>query len=641
MNACLISGQPEEALKVFDDLVGGDLVIANEWQWGGGQDRLDARCRNLAIRALAESDLPEASHKIFQLFKQALECGDKISGGALFSMFHAFEKEGQWSDSVELLFHLMEISLSDMVSADDLDPSVTRVDTDLFDVLESVIRTCHAAGQFGTAILATRTMHLSISSTALPQLPTTSASSLVQMLAETVCSRTNESNLLATVIATLSGLGCMKEALELYSIVKSNRELELSGELDDFVLFLKKSALTMETPTKLSPWEACYNDIHRVTAAAFQVRKGAAAQKRSLATAIGSTILACNLTSQPHTGITLAKWLNLPLPLAPRSFDQNRDLFDESMYLNDTLLAALMDSFRLTGQANKAIELFESHTKHEASGSRNGLLSTIAAINALFAVNHLQDALSLFHDTLMETRSPELFSSTARGILRAGHFSEVSEMYRLAFSSGCLSEDLTICTLQALDTMNISGKSRILRNMIQEVSQLSNSKPNEWLEFRYWNLKRLISFSNLSFMMWWSDPKTRHLDELDFALEALATHKASGLVPEEDILRFIVKGALQRKIPDQKTGISRVPRDRDAWIDILDQVWQESQNTSVVDEARFIENLARAYSELGDPDMSDDFVARAKAKGFIIDKSSWNVHGTERNSTDNGNLSME
>jgi tetratricopeptide (TPR) repeat protein len=494
MNACLICKRPDDAMQLYDHLIGGDLLIADEWQWSGGKDSLDPLCRNLAIQALSLSNRPGVSDRAYELFKQAIENRDTLSMEAFIGLFVAFENEGRWKDAMALLFHVLETPLAELVSFDESEQaSCQSKDPYLLGALESVMRCCNAEGQFGSAILALRVhqlaLHIEHDATGLLH----TESVIMRTVADSICCATDKNKLLTASMVSLAGLGLYTEALQLHDLVTMNSPTTLSDVNDDLVDLLKQQSSTQAS-------EAWFHDIHRITAASHYSKMANTPfdNTPSFTIALGNAIHSCNMISQPEVGLQLIRWLQIPMlgRLGDEILLQQLPESDEHFKVSDRLLSSVMDSYTLIGHAEHAVALFGTVVKQDAQISSEWPMSAVAGIQALFSLHRRHEAMKLFDNAVNNSRSPDLFAVTAAGLLNKGCHTEVYDMYRLAMSCHCLSEDLTVSAMQAVSASGAEGSDRLLRNMVKEVSQLTGSDPSNWVKTRYWQLKRPISRSS-------------------------------------------------------------------------------------------------------------------------------------------------
>ncbi|GKY96097.1 hypothetical protein MPSEU_000569900 [Mayamaea pseudoterrestris] len=615
MSACLQCNRPEEAIRVFDDFVGSDLAIADEWQWRGGQVHRDPRCRKLAIQALSCLGGIGASEAAYKLFEQANECGDGVDMDTLIHIFKAFENQGRWKDAVFLFFNMLDTQQAELLSKDEADYHHTH----LLPVLESVIRCCNGANQFGSAILAMRIHQLA---TSLPSHQDDQENgTVVHAFAESICLAPNRSSLLKAALMSLAGLGLFGEALKLLDVVIGQSAEAASDEIADFRKFLMQKLLTTRGNLySLSPWNGLYREILCVTAGGHE-RKFAENTFRNphlFSVALGNAIYACNLASQPEMGLMLIHWMRLPILGLAKNETLVKRLPDlnESFVVTDRFLASLMNAHTLIGSVHCANALYESNVKNGRFVLSDWLSSSTAEIHALFALDLQNEAMALFHKTLTDCRNPDLCSITARGLLEANLHQQVYDVFRLALTFNCLSEDLVVTSMQAVDAISGDQTNLQLQLMVNEVSQLNGVSAKTWLESHYWALKRLLKRSSLNFLMCWRS-ETWHLDELDYALTMLETSSFNGLTPNDEVLRLIIKRAQlfhPGYVSKDRTWIARVPRDREGWITLVDRVLQEAQNTELISNDNFISDVSRAYEALRCEKESDLLVRFAYIK---------------------------
>jgi hypothetical protein len=235
MQTCLLSGKPEEALRVFDDKLGGmgSQSIAEEWQWGGDRDVLDPLARDLVMRAAYAR--VGASSLALELFRDCLNEGVTVSYDALLGILRACERDRNMEGSLVVF----DCILDNANSGDWIVPSSELVIEDrevygssgksyghlpsrwlpeMSEHLASVIRTCNSVSSFGTGLFHLRRADLAMEVSSLPATPRDLAqrTPMVQSLVQTFSKMKSEDSLIVPVVVSLCGLRCYHDALELF-----------------------------------------------------------------------------------------------------------------------------------------------------------------------------------------------------------------------------------------------------------------------------------------------------------------------------------------------------------------------------------------------------------------------------------------
>ena len=110
MRTCLLCDRPTEAWKIYEEFVEHEMKMAGEWQWGGGRDRTDPLCRDLAMQSMATLTGKSATGVDF--FLQTLEEDVTVSQEALLGVIGACECDGNWEEAVSLLQAIFETTRS-------------------------------------------------------------------------------------------------------------------------------------------------------------------------------------------------------------------------------------------------------------------------------------------------------------------------------------------------------------------------------------------------------------------------------------------------------------------------------------------------------------------------------------------------
>jgi pentatricopeptide repeat protein len=335
-------------------------------------------------------------------------------------------------------------------------------------------------------------------------------------------------------------------------------------------------------------------------------------EAKLMGSALASLVSASTAASQSQAGITLATWVDL-----------HTSSNDPYLPMTDALAGSLIDAHSRSKNYKAAVELFSlvpANANHETR-----LLTYTATIKSLFRLSRSSEAVALFETIVKHNRSPDLMSAVASGLLRAGDWSAALDVYRLALAKGCLSEEVGLLAIKSVSVGRVDGRSRIMRNIIDEVSGLSGMSPNDWIELKYWDLKRLIGFGETARLMWWSDPQTRSLYELNFALASQEKRTLDGLTPKNDALRLIASAAKSYQeyhVPAEgAVELSYVPRSVTDWKRALTATLAESQHSSLFNSRAFIESVAMGFVELGSFEEATKVIDDAVDRGLDVDRS--------------------
>jgi hypothetical protein len=637
MHACILCNRYNEAIAIFDELVDGELAAASEWQWGGGQDRLHPACRDLAIRALGGAALLDPSlvkERALELYRQAEEDGSKVSVEALCAVISCCEHdEGSWELVTNLFLSVIEKTpTSWLVCGDDLHIKSEQSEAqqpardlvpELGKFLEQVMKVCNSSRKFGLALLCLRLFEISAASSVtvpyhrLVEIDNDAMplhSEIVQSTLPTIYAMRNTDELLTTTMVALCGVKLPNEAVDLFEVVSSVNQSEqsmLRGNYDvyDYAKTLREASESSAHQN----WEAVQRDIHRLTAtfSAIEDTEGQLTVEEAhiLSSALASAIRECVAASYPEAGTTLGKWIERrPIHRssdAPAIFTQAGEGFGLPIPLTDSLLSAAVEAFGKSGKVDVSEQLIQSHLSNERSPS-DWLLSYHEAVKMFFAQGQSEDGMALFRNVLVSGRNPAIFCTAARNLIASGSWRPVLDLYRQSLSLGCSSEELSLLTMESIAASGRIGQKEsqfpLLRSVIAQTAKTLGTTPAAWVESNYWKLKRILGFSTARLIMGWDDYKISRLDELNLAIETLEKRSTAGLTPKNAVLFSIVQAAgnyEQRQVPFNATGLPRVPRDRDAWIKVLDKALAEANETRLIYEPNFVVEAAIAFRRLG------------------------------------------
>jgi tetratricopeptide (TPR) repeat protein len=670
MHACVLCHRYAEALELFDELVQGELAAASEWQWNGGSDRLHPACRDLAMRALGGISSSSSSsscstvdstdptiaqtERILSLYRDAQNEDCKISIEALCAIVRCCQHD--WEMATNLFLETIDKDpASWLVLGDDcrilLDPtqqlpqSLDELVPALGMLIDTVMKVCNAHQKYGLALLCLRLFDVSISSRlALRHSNKASEeedvpllfSPLVQSILPTLCAVENTPEVLTTTMVALCGVKLPHEAINLFDDMEKVAPSKSPQRRPYDVYSYAESLRPAIETTVYHSWEPVQRHIHRLTAC-FMAISGNADENLSqadlhmLSSALAVAVRECVAASAPEAGIVLGKWVEqrpLARPLdAPTVFSLTPDNGVLPIPLTDSLLSAAVKAFAQSGKVHVAEHLVQSNLRTDRSPAE-WLLSYHEAIKLLFARGQSEDGLALFRTVTTSAGNPALYCSAARSLLASGNWRTVLDLYRESLSSGCTSEELSILTMEAIAASGRIGQKDsqfpLLRSVIAETSKLLGTTPAAWTELNYWRLKRVLGFSVARLIMGWDDYRLSRLDELDLAIETLEKRANAGLTAKNAVLFSIVQAAAnfnQYQIPFNATGLPRVPRDKEAWIAVLEKAVLEAKQTRLMSETNFITEVAIAYHRLGCHDACIDAVSDALVRGIKLSRA--------------------
>jgi hypothetical protein len=668
MHACILNERNDEAMAVFDDLVNGDLSVAAEWQWGGGQYKLHPCCRDLAMRALGGMSTKPEEHaemkeRALDLYHQAKDENCRISVAALCGVVSACERNGSWEDVLRVylpvideansldrlsLFLASKDNLHDIEMGSESLQTSEELVSELVVFLDHVMRACNYVKQFGVALLCLRLHELSAASpvtvsyrelSKLHQDEKPRHSFIVQSLLPSIYATRDTVDLLPTTMASLCGIHSAHEAtalFEAYSTVMDQSDLPEDKRFrDKYDVYGHAVTLRDSTPPRFhGNWDSTHRHIHRLTAAFSILESGKETiteeDKRLLSVALATAIHECVAISQPETGIALGKWVErrrLPISWTedpPVVFSIGEEGPCLPILLSDPLLASAIEVFTSSGRVDSAQFLIQSYLGNDRPPA-DWSLSYLETMKALFAQGQAEDGMVLFRAILANGKNPDLFCSAAKGLKAAGDDKSIVDIYRQALASGCFSEELSLLAMQSVATTRRGRQAMpLLRSIISEIAKATGTDQASWLAQNYWTMKRYLRFDTARLLMGWDDFKTSHLDELELAIETLESRMKGNLTPKTAALFAIVKAAANYeslRIPFNKTKVAKVPRDKEAWIELLGVVLEASKDTSLLEKPEFIDETAVALWRLDCFVECVELVTDAMSRGVTLNKA--------------------
>ena len=665
MHACNLCGRPDEAFRVYRTLLDGNLAISSEFHWGGGQHQVLPLCRDLAMRALGDAEFTGGSSEALALLRQTLSDELAISDEALLGVLGACEYDTNWQGAIDVLFLLLDdrnetlrfVAGSEMHIADASDlsmPGATGGDTCLLDrgkIVSSVMRTCNAAQNHGLAILSYLLVDSAAPESALAR-PKKSAE-LAGDLADNGCMENSllpllagedySPELLSVLMLSLCRAECYSEAQALFDITKTevcnqgDTGLvwgDIYADAEEICQYSQSSAVT--SSHNEYRWDSAHRHIHRVIKTLLLLKTQGdfltAEQLPTISFAVAAALRSCTFAGQPAASVVFAEYVKMEVSrlLAQSSEtgslfrDSDTDVFDPDVLLSDSLLSEEMKAYHATNQVELAMDLFHKKVENSKDDLLQWTSSCNVAMNILAKQGKLEDATALYHrlvDSSKGNRVTESMLVTAENYARTKNWNGVGDVYHAAVEKGLLSEKLGLLAMKAIVELEMPGTLRNLREIVNDVSLSSGSNPMVWLEDHYWNLKFELGSKYSRLLMWWNDPHSFHLDELQFAIEVFEKKLEEGLKPKNQAVKVIVTQARyfhDGYIPDGKPGIARVPRDRDSWAELIRRVLEESE--SLENNAVFIDEAAMALKNLGCAEECFFFVEAALHRGVRVNR---------------------
>lgn len=720
MQACIMNNQHEKALELYDELVQSQ-ILSDEWQWGGGQFKLNPVCRDLAMRALGGINVtPHSSNPIsseirvspreraLEFFKQIVnDVGSTMSIEALVGIIRACKHEGRWEDTVHIWMAILEkerLHLKDpdryssILSTDTESFQLFRVDrsskrqqnaiendsgrhcivSELGYVLDQVMQACNASKKFAVAWLCLRLFEVTlldsypekhlvyyeyVENMKVKGKPLDCKIPIHLSIVPTIASVQNVDELLATSMISLCGLESPGTAMDLYNSIDTamqrsksaeqltdiHLQLEEEGEAyhKTFLLNVYSNAEVLrnrqQTTTVYPVWEGIAHHINQLTKTLSHLEgtkeKITIDDSRKLSSILAQIMRMCTGASQPETGINLLKWTEsrnievdmLPQnemrsavgQLAPSEFDLAYPKRNSPLLLIDPLLASVAEAYRESGCQTTGENIVTQYLTKEEQFN-HWFLTLHEVLKNLLTRSRHDDAMALFRNMLAQNRSPDLFCTVAHALLEKKDYRAVSDLYKLSLASGCLSEELSVLAIKSTVASKTKNKFPIVRSIIAETAKHLGVGRNEWIEKKYWSLKRIVGENNARFLMGWNNLQMNFVDELQFAIETMEKRCDEGLTPKIQVIETIILGVSNFEriiLPEGTTGLPRIPRAQQDWIILLEAALEEAKLTKLINDPRIIDIAARAFLRLGHNEKCVLLVKDAISRGIQVSDS--------------------
>lgn len=628
MQALVLSDHPEKAWNLWRQRQGGTAV---EWQWSGGQDQLPPICTDLALRAAPAAADIETPQEILTLYHALVqEAGRAVSVEALVGITRVLEQHGAWEEAVQVWLQIVsrvahkrpglvygdELTCPDLVVEAASSSSTINSDLvkELSHVVVPVMRACQSAQQPALSLLCL-SFWQGCGETRSSLLSNQELNSWLNQLRTTVQLSSNGDDLLVAIMTSLASFDLSETACELYDSCVAGGESNNFIQSQDLRDFLPSQTSQHQATIRNRRCSTLGDETQRLILVLSSLSdKFSADDSHVIASAMASTMQSFSAWHQPLVSLYLFRFL-MDTSQSVTSLDEVHDILSRRsnpIPITDSLAASLMLAYSRMDDAEMALKIFEAATDGVPSDEVGAAwsLTAISAINIMFSQDAVDDAIYLFQEVARSSNDPDLYITTARGLARHDRWKEVSDVYRLALGSHALSEDVSLFAMKAIEMIKAPERTRLLRSIANEAAALTGMAPLAWTERQYHRLRSMISFNALRRLLWWDDPQTAFLDELELVLGQWEARKSTPTTAGEDIAptlssaRIILQNARRlddRTIPESKTSIPHVPRNPSAWKSLVDEVvnemdlsvWRSKAGQSLVND------VVGAYRNLG------------------------------------------
>jgi hypothetical protein len=670
MNACVLSGEADRALELFQELVSDPLRGDSEWQYAGEYNSMHPLCRDVAMRAFGDCSSMNLSEVALELYQQVKNDDFQISIEALCGVVKACERDGRWGEAVEIFTEFLDrcrdpgwlvvgneapsvvsreqaIANGNMV---DFNAVLQQALPQIGNMVASVMRSSNADKKFGMALLCSQL----VCNTLMSADPTQDKQSFRKAENPSTlllsCFQGQEDPIVASIVA-LSGLNCDLDAFRLYEAAVEEYPLHSWYNARNCCEFVQSNHSAANVVVS-SPWQNGQRHMQLLLSACSAIENSNVEMESSqitlLASALSKAMRACTAAGQPETSLWLTKRVYSVLaskdainsektfslgnavssffgyPDAQPNGYQESKLTHAAAFVSETaVLAESISAYRAMGRPDEGLEILDCipdsfgnssspHRKGPKSDSR-WIPVVNQAIFLLADQNRVDDAFALYGATNEETQDHETLIAMATAFEKDEQWKEIIKIYYHALKCGRLSEKLAFLAMKAVVNTSSKEMPKQLRLIAKSACEVAGMNEKEWIESRYWVLDRKLGFTAARLLMWWGDASTAHEMKLRFAIEQVESRRKAGLTPKNVVLRYIVNGIRHYKGPTEILPLSRTQ-----WLNLLRAVIDEAQNSSLWYDASFLESVLMSFLWLDDKKECVAFVRDAVERGVQI-----------------------
>ena len=617
MNACVQCEDYELGLSLYYDL--GNQPGSSEWQWAGGYGSVHPLCRDLALQCMGmvrktfDNSSDDYSEIATEILKQIIEEDGYVSQKALVAVFRTYEASGEFDRALKLMHLIMsyrngemewkivgnslENFMVDSVIQDDIEIEKDGIPDPA--LLNLVLATCNAAGEFGLSLLLCR-MGLANKILNMNDQSFDDKESPINTLYESQPFLSTNDETLATTMFALCGLGRQCDAISLKEKVIKQQKYHQEGawhysnECLEYAMSLGKKQSKM--------WDETYSHMNRVIFA-MQCMESTGdnvsiEEKELLPLAVTKMLRTSIESGHAMAGLYLAKSAASTFTKTMQTTSKSKSIkesvksffglndarsstvkFSDMAILNkflsssDDILTTTMEAYKEVGQFDDAILLFFGKWEGDSimrqsvrsasfhadpdNPDRKWINSCDMAIQVLLEQNRPEQAHSFFQAILPSYRSQKTYGFMANYYSKVEKWEEVARLYNDALASKQLSNEVALLAMQGVSQGKIDGKMRILRSIVDDIAPLHGMKAGAWIFQNYWAIKRQVGYHHARLLMWWNDPATTQEQELRIALQHLEESKKTRRKLDPDVLPCIITlaGNKLKKMLDSDSSV--------------------------------------------------------------------------------------
>lgn len=730
MQACLLCNKPEEAWKIFEETTSrSSNDIAGQWQWGGERDRIDPLLRDMAMRSAGTSTGQSGS--VLEFYKQCQEEDVTISLEALVGTIRACERDGDVDGAILLFCDMLSRSsyskqknrglvdgttmmigdINDDMSVDNSTaklslPSSSALQSTLYELLSSTMRTCNGKSLYGTSLFCLRLFELAYDeklrrlfqdeNQAIMRNNNNNANiseqldgekSLLFILSDKELSK----RLLVPSLVAYSGLECYDTVLRIcetvFEVADRQKSHQQEVQLSDDVIrncrllneYVQRRKLKYGRNNSLgSPWSIADKELYRLMTSVDEMssKKNRSSDIMTnkdrknnndddnvdyvvrLRAALARTMKVCTYANQFDLSLRLLRWVDGSTNMSTTTIQESMydkkqsglkqisnvksqsDMAEQLLRYKDSVYAETIYAERMGGNYEMGTEMFRTLLDSKETELSQWKQSCSAGLEILITAGAGHDAVAIFKEMDPSAHSVRSYIVIGQFLQKEKKWDELTELYRTATEHGYMSEQLGLLAMNAVVSSTVENRMRVLRLLVNENAQNVGLDPISWMRSRYWHVKRAIGFNYARLLMWWNDPETCHLDELNHSIIELETSISKGFAVRPEILRTILDGAKNVDIELIESNVERwhhIPATYQGWVDLIETVLIESASStslssSVVHNTTFIRDVVVACQHLGCSKVCVDF-ARYLLRIQVLEDC---INNDNNNNNDNG-----
>lgn len=573
LNACYICGEYEVVFDVYYNLRHNFESGGGDWQWEGEYARYHPLCSDIILRAiglgLRDKDANQGfSNGATSLFHQITEEGGRISMEAIRGVLYACKNDADFEKALQVLKKLesYENAESEWIVVDEDTFNFLSQNTGLTsstrtkgiindEIIATIMDTCNAAGEYGLTIVILRMAQLTERNNVFI-LDYCNHNSMVESLMYWQPQLGQNEALLHSTITALSGLQCYQDAHDLLSFTKDED-------------YFSKDLKGLDVTNMNTLWYETYRNMDRLIYAADCLKRKKQNVSRedkynlSLATAL---MLRCAIHSgQVSSGLEVARTV---IPTFNRtavtgntvrekmkSFfgfnDEDIDSDDQFWFLSDDLYAGKLTAYRVKYGLDSALDYYFSSidSPNSPKYSNQGWFKTVNVVLEMLIEKGDVEKAFIFYECMNPTdRGPGTYVAIANAYKDLEQYDKIGKVYMEAKKASLLSEKLCLCAMEAIVRGTHQGKIKILRSIVNDISDGKGVKPGKWIVDHYWIIKRCLGFHYARLLMWWNDPNETKSLEYRLAAQHIEHQKNQSLQIETDALRCIIKLAEDQRL---------------------------------------------------------------------------------------------